>query len=191
MAKIIFILGGGRSGKSRFAVHLAKKYGGKVSFIATCLALDKEMKERIMLHKKSRPPHWETFEEPMDVSSVLKQIGAQSQEASQTHSRPLGDVIIIDCLTLLVSNLLLKGHSESDIENEVGKILAVLSKIKGRAIIVSNEVGLGIVPANKLSRDFRDIAGKINQFVAENSDEVIFMVSGLPLKIKNGNTQRF
>jgi adenosylcobinamide kinase/adenosylcobinamide-phosphate guanylyltransferase len=172
MGKITFILGGARSGKSRFAVKLAQGNGRKVAFIATCLPLDSEMKKRIGIHKKTRPSHWRTFEAPRDISSLLKQIGHKFE------------TIIIDCLTLLVSNLLLKGLDGTDIESRVNKILRSLKKIKAKAIIVSNETGLGIVPENKLARDFRDISGRINQTVASKSDEVIFMLAGLPLKIK-------
>jgi len=172
MAKITFILGGVRSGKSQFAIKLAKRKSGKVAFIATCLAKDLEMKRRIQLHKKVRPAHWQTFEEPEDISLLLKEIGFKF------------DTIIIDCLTLLVSNLLLKGLKENAIENKVNKIVSLLKKIQSQSIIVSNEVGLGIVPKNKLARDFRDIAGRINQIVAEKSDSVFFMFTGMPLRIK-------
>lgn len=172
MGKLILILGGARSGKSRFAVNLAKKYGGRVSFIATCKPLDLEMKIRIHIHKKARPSHWQTFEEPEDLPLLLKQIGAKSK------------VIIIDCLTLWVSSLLLKGFSENNIEDKINEILSSLSKIKAKSIVVSNEVGSGIVPKNELARNFRDIAGKINQIVAEESDNVFFMLAGIPLKMK-------
>jgi adenosylcobinamide kinase/adenosylcobinamide-phosphate guanylyltransferase len=172
MAKIIFILGGARSGKSTFALKLAKKDKRKVAFIATCQALDKEMAERIKFHKKMRPGYWQTFEEPYKVSGLLKKIGAKF------------DVILIDCFTLFVSNLMLRGLKKDAITKEVNNILVALTKTKTKAIIVSNEVGLGIVPQNKLARDFRDMAGKINQTVARKSDEVFFMVSGIPIKIK-------
>ena len=173
MGKIIFILGGARSGKSTYAIELAKKDKGKVAFIATCQALDKEMVRRINFHKKTRPKAWQTFEEPCEVPPLLNKIGAKFQ------------VIIIDCLTLMVSNLVLKGLKESVIEIKINRMLDVLNKIKAQSIIVSNEVGLGIVPENKLARDFRDIVGKINQVVAKESDELFFMISGIPLKIKN------
>ena len=172
MGKIIFILGGARSGKSTYALELAKKDKKKVAFIATCQARDKEMSERIRLHKKLRPESWQTFEEPYKVSNLLGKSGAKFQ------------VVLIDCLTLLVSNLMLKGMKEKVIINEVSNILAALKKINGKAIIVSNEVGLGIVPNTKLGRNFRDVAGKINQLVAGKSDEVFFMISGIPGKIK-------
>lgn len=172
MAKIIFILGGARSGKSTYALELARKNKKKVAFIATCQALDKEMAQRIRFHKKARPRNWQNFEEPCKVSGLLNKIGAKFE------------VILIDCLTLLVSNLMLKGLKEDAIIQEINNILSALNKIEGKAIIVSNEVGSGIVPQSKLGRDFRDIAGKINQIVAKKSDEVFFMVSGIPTKIK-------
>ena len=172
MAKIIFILGGARSGKSTYALELTKKYKKKVAFIATCQALDKEMTQRIKFHKKARPRDWQTFEEPYKVSGLLNKIGAKF------------DVILIDCLTLLVSNLILKGLKVDAITQEINNILSALNKIEGKAIIVSNEVGLGIVPNTKLGRSFRDVAGKINQAVAQESDEVFFMVSGIPWRIK-------
>ena len=168
MAEITFILGGARSGKSYLAVKMAKEKSKKVAFIATCKPLDEEMKERIKLHKEVRPKNWQTFEESEDVALLLKKIDNEF------------DVIIIDCLTILISNLLLKGLKEKDIQEKIKRIM----KSKANIIIVSNEVGLGIVPGNKLARDFRDIAGKINQMVAKEAKEVFFMVSGLPLKIK-------
>ena len=173
MGRITLILGGARSGKSTHAVSLAKKHK-KVAFIATCQPLDKEMQERILLHKEARPKNWETFEEPRDMGGLLGKIGNEF------------DCIIIDCLTLLISNLILGGHKEEDILEKIKAIAANLRKKKAKIIIVSNEVGLGIVPANRLGRDFRDIAGKVNQMVAKIADEVLFVVSGVPLKIKGG-----
>lgn len=173
MGKIIFILGGARSGKSHYATKLAKGKGvKKLAFIATCQPLDLEMKRRILLHKKTRPASWQTFEEPLKVSGLLEKIGNKFEW------------ILIDCLTLLVSNLLLKDFKKEMIEDEIDKVLSLLKKFKAKSIIVSNEVGLGIVPKNRLARDFRDIAGRINQKVAEKSNEVFFMVSGIPWRIK-------
>ncbi len=174
MGKIIFILGGARSGKSAYAVRLAKRLDKNVAFLATCLALDKEMKERILLHKKKRPAHWQTFEQPKDLIATLRKIC------------PKFNIIIIDCLTLLIANLLEKGFKSIAIENRIAKILRVLKQSKSTSIIVSNEVGLGIVPRNPLGRTFRDLAGRVNQKVAEKANDVFFMVSGLPLKIKKG-----
>ncbi len=172
MAKITFILGGARSGKSAYALKIAKNMGASVAFIATGEPLDREMKERIALHKDKRPKDWKTFEEPLEPVSVLKKVGAKF------------DVVIIDCLTLLIANLMQKGLKEAAIETKINELLSVLKKIQTQAIIVSNEVGLGIVPVNKLTRDFRDIAGRINQLVAEKADRVFFLVSGLPWRIK-------
>lgn len=172
MGKITFILGGARSGKSSYTLALSKKLGKKAAFIATCEPKDREMRKRIALHKNNRPAHWKTFEESDDLISLLKDIGGKF------------DVIIIDCLTLMISNLILKGLKESAIESKIKKMLDVLKKIDSQSIIVSNEVGLGIVPKNKLARDFRDIAGRTNQIVAAKSDNVFFLVSGLPWKIK-------
>ena len=171
MNKITFILGGAKSGKSAYALKLAKNHK-KVAFIATCEPLDREMRKRITLHKNRRPSHWKTFEEPQDLTSLLKEISLKF------------DAIIIDCLTLMISNLMLKGFREIAIKSKINKMLGILKKIKAQSIIVSNEVGLGLVPENKLARNFRDIAGRINQLVAEKSDEVFFLVSGIPWRIK-------
>jgi adenosylcobinamide kinase/adenosylcobinamide-phosphate guanylyltransferase len=170
MAKITLILGGARSGKSTYALKLAAEKN--VAFIATCQGLDKEMRERIRFHKMSRPKHWQTNEEPYALPEAISRISNKF------------DCLIIDCLTLWVSNLILKKKSLRYIEGEIIKTIKLLKKSKAKAIIVSNEVGLGIIPVNKLSRNFRDIAGKVNQIVAGGSDEVVFMVSGIPWRIK-------
>ena len=173
MGKIIFILGGARSGKSRFALGLARKSKKrKVAFVATAQISDGEMRRRILLHRLSRPGNFKTFEEAYNLSGLLKKNAATF------------DLIIIDCLTLFVSNLMLKRYGEKEILNEMRKVLEVLKRTQAKTIVVSNEVGLGIVPQTKLGRNFRDIAGKINQVVAQNADNVFFMVSGLPLKVK-------
>ena len=172
MGKITFILGGARSGKSSFAVKLAKKQKGKAAFIPTCQPFDAEMKKRIALHKKTRPANWVTLENSGDMNLLLKQID------------PKIKVVIIDCLTLLVSNLMFKKLSEKEITTRIKEILKTITKAKYKTIIVSNEVGLGIVPVNKLAREFRDIAGRINQLTASEADEVFFLVSGLNWRIK-------
>lgn len=172
MSRVILVLGGARSGKSTYALQLANRLDKKVAFIATCRPLDKEMKERIEIHKKSRPPHWTTFEEHKDPAPLLKKIGSKF------------NVVIIDCLTLFISNLLSEGLKDSAIEAKAHRMLNVLKIIKSKSIIVSNEVGLGIIPGNKLGRRFRDLAGKVNQIAAREADEVFFMAAGLPLRIK-------
>ncbi|MFC1624116.1 bifunctional adenosylcobinamide kinase/adenosylcobinamide-phosphate guanylyltransferase [Candidatus Omnitrophota bacterium] len=177
MGKITFILGGARSGKSSYAIELAKSIKGTVAFIATSEALDEEMKKRIDLHKKKRPLDWETFEEPKDILGLLKKM------------RHDFEIIIIDCLTLFISNLLSEDLDESAIEDRISEMLKLLGSSKLESIIISNEVGLGIVPDNPLGRRFRDLAGKINQMVAQEADVVFFMAAGLPLMIKGGSSE--
>jgi adenosylcobinamide kinase/adenosylcobinamide-phosphate guanylyltransferase len=172
MGKITLVLGGARSGKSRFAIRLARKAGRKAAFIATCQGLDAEMARRISSHRKARPPGWRTVEEPLEISSAVRRLGNAY------------DVVLIDCLTLWVSNMLMKRSREKVIETGATKLIGALGRIRGDAILVSNEVGLGIVPANALARDFRDIGGRINQIVARSADEVYFMIAGIPVKIK-------
>lgn len=171
MGKITFVLGGARSGKSEYALKLASKAKDAV-FIATCQALDDEMAARIKLHKNSRPKDWTTYEEPLEVAAIV-------EKKCRAH-----DIILIDCLTLLVANLLLKKHTAEEIEKEIVSIVKALNRYRGSSVIVSNEVGLGLVPRNKLGREFRDIAGTVNKIVARGADRVFFMVSGIPWRIK-------
>ena len=178
MGKIILVLGGARSGKSTFARVLAGRHK-KVAFIATAEGRDAEMRRRIFAHKRERPSGWKTFEEPRDIRRALNEAGAAN------------DCVIVDCLTLLVSNLLLAKKSETDICGAVSKALTVAKKGKFRTILVSNEVGLGLVPAGRLGRAFRDAAGRVNQQAASAADEVYFLVSGIPLKIKPGQRLRY
>ncbi|HGJ67293.1 TPA: bifunctional adenosylcobinamide kinase/adenosylcobinamide-phosphate guanylyltransferase [bacterium] len=171
---LIFITGGARSGKSTLAVELAKKYNGKVTFIATAQAGDDEMKKRISLHKQERPQEWTTIEEPIDVASAI-------------DSAVGYDIIIIDCITLLVSNLLCKNENMDETQwifEKINDLVYSAKRFDGTVIIISNEVGMGIVPENKLARDFRDIAGKANQIIAGSADKVYVCFSGIPLLIK-------
>jgi len=172
MGEITFISGGSRSGKSSYAVKLAKEKTKKVLFIATAAALDKEMRLRIKLHKKSRPARWKTIEEPENLSLLAKDLSGAF------------DLVIIDCLTLFISNLLLKGHSDKYIEKEVNSALKIFKKRDFDTILVTNEVGWGIVPENPLARRFRDLAGRVNQNAAGISDKAFLMISGIPLRIK-------
>ncbi len=175
MGKIIFVLGGARSGKSAFALKTAKNSGARAAFIATSEPRDEEMRKRIEMHRKSRPAAWKTFETAEEVSPVLRKIKGQF------------GVIIVDCATLLVSNLLLNGFSETQICGEFKKISRIAKQAAGAVIIISNEVGLGIVPYNALAREFRDIAGRVNQIIAREADEVFFIAAGIPLKVKGDN----
>lgn len=169
--RIIFILGGARSGKSSFALKLAQEFGRNITFVATAEAKDKEMHRRIRIHRKTRPKYFKTIEEPCNVEKILPKINSE--------------VVIIDCITLLLSNLLCKQISQKDIEKKINKLIAVLKKSKFTSILVANEVGLGIVPINSLARDFRDISGRVNQAIAQTADKVYFLISGIPMEIKN------
>ncbi len=176
--KIIFITGGARSGKSRFALNLANNYPIspmlKKAYIATAEALDDEMKARIEEHKRMRGDDWDTYEEPLRIAEVIKEIGNDYR------------VIVVDCLTLWLSNMM---HAKSDINQEIENLIAVLKNLSLityhlSLFAVSNEVGMGIVPENELARRFRDMAGFLNQKVAEVADEVYVLVAGIPMKIK-------
>lgn len=170
MSKVVFITGGARSGKSAFALNEASRLPGTRAFIATMEPLDEEMKARIEAHGKERGTGWDTFEEPVEIAGCLR--GLSGYEA-----------VVIDCLTLWLSNLMLAGR---DVETEAGHLIKALKDNKEArcAFVVSNEVGMGIVPDNGMARSFRDMAGKLNKLVAQEADEVYLMVSGLHLKIK-------
>lgn len=172
MEKIIFITGGVKSGKSSYALKLAKKMDKEVIFLATGSAKDEEMKERIRLHKKSRPSSWKTIEEGRGIIPVLSSI------------KPPHKIIVMDCLTFLVSNLLLDHHTEEFITEYIEKIAKIILKSPHTAIIVSNEVGWGVVPESALGRKFRDILGKSNQIIAKYAQRVYLMVSGIPVNLK-------
>lgn len=172
MSKITFIFGGARSGKSRHAAEMAKRHGKKTVFIATATALDDEMEERIRLHKISRPKRWGLIEEPMNLSDVILGL------------KPIYDVAIIDCIGLWISNLLMADMKDRAIEKRIKELSRSIFKAKaGLVIIVSNEVGGGIVPGDPLSRRFRDLVGLANQIIAAKADEVIMMQAGIPVKI--------
>ena len=175
-----FILGGARSGKSRFAQELAAKLGKRVLFVATGEALDEEMHARIKTHKRSRSPTWKTLEAPTDVAKALR--------------NKIGDaeVVIVDCMTLLVSNLM--GTEDMDAKTlekkvtaELKELVAFMRTTKAHFIIVSNEVGLGVVPAYPAGRVYRDALGMANQMLARNADKVYFMVAGIPIPLKGAH----
>jgi adenosylcobinamide kinase/adenosylcobinamide-phosphate guanylyltransferase len=170
--RMIFITGGCRSGKSRYALHYANQHFSKKLFLATCEVLDEEMAKRIQNHKKMRGLEWQTVEEPVDIIDKIKKDGADSE------------VILIDCLTLWLYNLLMKWDSDLRIMEETEALIDTLKKSNASFILVSNEVGMGIVPADALSRRYRDLLGTMNQRIAEALDTVIFMVSGIPIFLK-------
>jgi adenosylcobinamide kinase / adenosylcobinamide-phosphate guanylyltransferase len=171
MAKVVFVIGGARSGKSAFALSQATDLEGRKVYVATAQAFDAEMVDRIEKHKKERGNDWETLEEPIRLGNAVRKV-------SGSH-----DVVIIDCLTIWLSNLLC---SEGDIGAASLEFLDALRGLQGssRFFIVSNEVGMGIVPENALARQFRDVAGRMNQHVALIADEVFLVTAGIPVKIK-------
>ena len=177
-SKVTFVIGGAKSGKSSFALDKVSGFDGKKAFIATAEAHDDEMKKRIERHKAERSNEWKTYEEPLNIAGLLSEI------------RGRYSVILIDCLTLWLSNAM---HRTEDTEKAITEFMDELNRSKNlssadayasEVYIVSNEVGMGIVPENALAREFRDLAGKLNQRIAEISDEVYLVVSGIPVKIK-------
>lgn len=169
---VTLVLGGVRSGKSRFALNLASRTDS-VTFVATARPLDDEMRRKIERHRRERPAEWSTREEPLKLDEAI----AESEGASE--------LIIIDCLTLFAANLL-EAHSENQdaIWASIDALCLALKKTNGRVVLVSNEVGSGIVPAYAAGRQFRDLLGEINQRVAAIAGNVVLMVAGLPVWIK-------
>lgn len=167
--KSLLVLGGARSGKSRYAQARAEAVEGDLVYIATAQALDNEMADRIQHHRDDRGARWRTVEEPLDLG-----------EAVDREARP-ERVVLVDCLTLWASNLLL---AERDTLSATANLVAAIGQARGPLILVANEVGLGIVPDNALARRFRDVAGTINQAVAGAVSEAMFLVAGLPMPLK-------
>ena len=165
---LTFILGGARSGKSRHAEELVQRHPPLWSYIATAQAYDDEMVERIALHRFRRSAGWQTIDAPSDPATAVSGL-------------PKGRPVLLDCLTLWLSNRML---ADADIEAESETLQAALLAHSGPVFVVSNEVGLGIVPDNALARRFRDAQGRLNQAIAAQADTVIFMVAGIPMKVK-------
>ncbi len=164
-----FILGGARSGKSRFAENLVITSGLERHYVATGRAWDDEMQARIDQHRADRGPAWTTHEEPLDLAERLAAIDGE------------GRAVLVDCLTLWLTNLMMEG---GDIAARSAALAAFLPRAKARLVIVSNEVGLGIVPENRMAREFRDHAGRLHQMIAAQAADVYFIAAGLPLKMK-------
>ena len=174
--RMSLILGGARSGKSRYAEALVTAEPAPWIYIATAETFDDEMTERIAEHQRRRGPGWTTIEAPRDLAATIGQNMAS------------GRSILVDCLTLWLSNVML---AERSIESETDRLLAALEHAAGsRLVLVSNEVGLGIVPDNALARRFRDAQGRLNQRVAALSDHVVLMAAGLPMVLKSNASQR-
>jgi adenosylcobinamide kinase/adenosylcobinamide-phosphate guanylyltransferase len=180
--KSILILGGARSGKSRLAVELARKRGGDVLFVATAEARDAEMQRRIQAHREVRPAGWKTLEATTRIGpQITRHIGT-------------APTVIIDCITLLVNNIFEKYDEKADalrlekaVEAEIKELLGCIDRSEALFIIVSNEVGLGIIPADSVSRLYRDWLGRANQMLAAHADEVYLLVAGIPITVKNNN----
>jgi adenosyl cobinamide kinase/adenosyl cobinamide phosphate guanylyltransferase len=164
---LVLLLGGARSGKTALAVSLA---GREATLIATATAGDTEMAERIHRHRAERPPAWTTVEEPLELGDALALV-------------PDGEPVVIDCLTLWVSNLLDAGRSDDEVADQAGRVAAAAAERPGLAVAVSNEVGLGIVPATPLGRRFRDLLGIVNTRWAAAADRVLLVVAGRTLEL--------
>ncbi len=170
---ITLVIGGCRSGKSNYALQLSEDFNLlKKKFLATSLILDEEMENRVAKHRQDRGREWETIESPLDLPAVL------SREFEEDS------VLLVDCLSMWINNMLLKEWSEEKIDQEFISFKNALSSVKSPLVLISNEVGTGIVPESRLSRKFRDYVGKLNQEAAACADRVICMVAGIPVKIK-------
>ena len=169
LPQLSLILGGARSGKSRYAEQMITATGLPALYLATAEARDDEMRQRIATHRARRGPRWTTIEEPVEiVNRLLAEAGGNQP-------------VLVDCLTLWLSNLM---GADTDIGFEIERFLAVLPRLECPVVMVANEVGLGIVPENAMARAFRDHAGRLNQGVAAVAQRVVFMAAGLPLALK-------
>jgi len=172
VSRIILITGGARSGKSRFAENLARSFGAPLGYLATGESRDAEMDERIIRHRERRGPEWSTIEEPLRLTETLA--------AHDGHFR----AVLVDCVTLWLSNLLLAHDVPERVMTEVREFIDTAPILTTPLILVTNEVGMGIVPENRLARMFRDLAGEANELLAAVADEVHVVFSGIPLKLK-------
>jgi adenosylcobinamide kinase / adenosylcobinamide-phosphate guanylyltransferase len=171
--EIILITGGARSGKSQYAEHRVVEMGGRRLYVATAEANDEEMAQRIAEHRKRRGIEWRTIEEPLELAEAL------------LAERGTTDCALVDCLTLWISNLLIR-HDDKYAREKVEELIEKLPQLNFHLVFVTNEVGSGIVPDNPLARKFRDLAGWTNQRMAQAANEVILMVAGIPIIVKQG-----
>ena len=186
MGEMVLILGGARSGKSSLAERMAKRSGPQVTFIATAQPLDEEMRQRIEAHKSARPREWRTVEEPLDLATVVEAAIGDSE------------MVLVDCITVWVSNHICQiiapksssnWHHEVEalgdrLRDQVARLVAISRSSGATLLLVSNEVGLGLVPENPLGRAYRDLLGAINRQLAAEAGKVLLMVAGLPLDVK-------
>jgi adenosylcobinamide kinase / adenosylcobinamide-phosphate guanylyltransferase len=173
MGHLLLVTGGTRSGKSRYAMERASLWGPRVLYVATCQPADAEMQARVRRHQAERPAAWMTIE---PGAQVLPAIQAQASDV---------DGILLDCLTLYVSNMLMSGSGELEVMQQVDALCVALRDVGRPAVVVTNEVGWGVVPETPLGRLFRDAAGRANQVAARHAQEVVMLVCGLPVVIKN------
>ena len=170
-SKLVFVLGGARSGKSSFALKQGRLLSPR-AFLATAEPFDVEMAKRIQKHQKSRGRGWNTYEIPTHLAEWF------------TSERANYSCVVVDCLTLWLNNLLREKMRPRQVPTHVRKLLKAIKGFSGQVVLVSNELGLGLVPGDSTSREFRDVAGRMNQLIAAEADEVHFLVSGLPLRLK-------
>ena len=172
---LVFIVGGASSGKSEVALQYAARGIGKMApraFVATGEGLDEEMARKIAKHRQSRSSAWVTVETPLELTTWFNEQGGNYR------------VILVDCLTMWLSNQCERGAKEGEILDETRMLLRTIRRIGERVVLVSNELGMGLVPADSESRRFRELAGEVNRLVASNADEAYFVVSGIPLSLK-------
>lgn len=165
---LTLVLGGARSGKSRHAERLVEATSAPWTYVATAQAFDDEMRQRIALHRERRSAGWRTVDAPLELAEVIR-------------TAPPGGTILVDCLTLWLTNVML---ADRDVAAETAVLVAACREAPGPLVLVGNEVGLGIVPDNALARRFRDAAGRLHQDLAAAADRVVFMVAGLPMPVK-------
>ncbi len=185
MGKMILVTGGARSGKSTFAEEKVKEFGDNVVYVATSIPFDEEMKLRVQKHREQRPIHWETIEAYKNLDIILKDKLINKS------------AVLLDCVTIMVSNIMFEKNIdwnnlkktdivdvEEIVKEELTKLVNLKEKFQCAFVLVTNELGMGIVPENALARIFRDVAGRANQLLAQASDEVYLCVSGIPMRIK-------
>lgn len=165
------LIGGARAGKSYLAVRLAERLEGPVTFIATAEPGDDEMAQRIARHRAERPPQWTTVEEPLDLMHALANVTSD-------------DSVIVDCLTLWVSNLLFRGHDDEEIERRAQEAAGAAGRRSGRTLVVTNEVGSGVHPSSELGRRFRDLLGRVNALWTMEADEAFLVVAGRTIALE-------
>jgi len=169
------LLGGARSGKSAFAVELGRAWSGDVTYVATAPPIDDDMRDRIRRHRDERPTTWTTVEEPVDLGEALAAVDRRATD----------DLVIVDCLTLWVSNLMWAGRSDQQIEDAALQVAQSCTRRPAPVVAISNEVGLGVHPETELGRRYRDVLGRVNQRWADAADRSLLMVAGRAIRLES------